>query len=147
LQAIDNDLLFIRGKTMKICKFATGLVLASTVLFGSGSISIAGERVVGVVAINYDSNNNIRNLSTSIAVGKTAAAATASIDPVTGRTATSAIGGAGRLTVTNSGTANVGYAIDPESNPQAQVTGTVTSNPVTVKSTDTNKTITVTNIP
>jgi hypothetical protein len=132
---------------MKTCKLATGLVLAFTVSCSSGSIAIAGERVVGIVSINYDSNNNIRNLSSSIAVGKTAAAATASIDTTTGRTSTSAVGGAGTLTIVNSGTENVGYAIDPDASPGTQGTGTPTLQQATVKSTDTNKTITVTNIP
>ncbi len=95
-------------------KLATGSILAATILINFGSIATADQtRRVGVVAIIYDANNNISSLASSIAIGKNAAAGTASI--VGNEAATSAVGGAGILTVTNPNTVNVGYSFVPES--------------------------------
>jgi hypothetical protein len=95
-------------------KLAIGSILASTILINFGSIATADQiRKVGVVAIIYDANNNISSLASSIAIGKNTAAGTASI--VGNEVATSAVGGAGILTVTNPNTVNVGYSFTPES--------------------------------
>ncbi len=94
-------------------KLATSLSLSAVVILGSGSVVRAeGTRTVGVVAIIMD-GSNVTSLSSSIAVGKTAAAGTASINGK--ETATSAIAGGGKLTVTNPGTTDVGYTLDAES--------------------------------
>ena len=79
---------------------------------GSGSISSAQTLTVGVIAINY-SGTTITSLSSAIAVGKTSAAGTASINGV--ETAASAVGGAGVLRVTNPNSTSVTYEIDAES--------------------------------
>jgi hypothetical protein len=106
-------------------KLAIGSILAATILINFGSIAIADQtRRVGVVAIIYDTNNNISSLAASIAIGKNAAAGTASI--VGNEAATSAIGGAGILTVTNQNTVNVGYSFVPESDPNL---GTISIKP------------------
>ena len=94
-------------------KLAIGSILAATILINFGSIATADQtRRVGVVAIIYDANNNISSLAASIAIGKNTAAGTASI--VGNEAATSAVGGAGTLTVTNPNTSNVGYNFEPE---------------------------------
>ena len=106
-------------------KLAIGSILLSTILINFGSIAVADQtRRVGVVAIIYDSNNNISSLASSIAIGKNTAAATASI--VGNEAATSAVGGAGILTVTNPNTANAGYIFEAESSTSL---GTSSTNP------------------
>jgi hypothetical protein len=95
-------------------KLAIGSIFASTVFINFSSAATADQiRKVGVVAIIYDANNNISSIASSIAVGKNAAAGTASI--VGNEAATSAVGGAGILTVTSPNTVNVGYTLTPES--------------------------------
>jgi hypothetical protein len=94
-------------------KLALGSILAATILIDFGSIATAAQiRTVGMVAIIYH-GGNISSLSSSIAIGKNTAAGTASI--VGNEAATSAVGGAGILTVTNPNTANVSYSFVPES--------------------------------
>jgi hypothetical protein len=95
-------------------KLAIGSIFASTVFINFSSAATADQiRKVGVVAIIYDANNNISSIASSIAIGKNAAAGTASI--VGNEAATSAVGGAGILTVTSPNTVNVGYTLTPES--------------------------------
>jgi hypothetical protein len=107
-------------------KLQIGSILASTILINFGSIATADQiRKVGVVAVIYDVNNNISSLASSIAIGKNVAAGTASI--VGNEAATSAIGGAGTLTVTNPNTPNVGYSFDPESTSNLGTISTVPS--------------------
>jgi hypothetical protein len=102
-------------------RLAIGSIFASTILINFGSIATADPiRKVGVVAVIYDVNNNISGLASSIAIGKNAAAGTASI--VGNEAATSAVGGAGTLTVTSQNTPNVNYRFEPEA----------TSNPGTI---------------
>jgi len=97
---------------MKISlKLAISLMFVAGVA-GSGSISSAQTLTVGVIAINY-SGTTITSLSSAIAVGKTSAAGTASINGV--ETAASAVGGAGVLRVTNPNSTSVTYEIDAES--------------------------------
>lgn len=90
-----------------------GALFAATVLINFSAAATADQiRKVGVVAIIYDANNNISSLASSIAIGKNVAAATASI--VGNEAATSAVGGAGILRVTNQNTVDVGYELTPE---------------------------------
>jgi hypothetical protein len=111
-------------------KLAIRSILAATILINFGSIAIADQtRRVGVVAIIYDGNNNISSLAASIAIGKNAAAGTASI--VGNEATTSAIGGSGILTVTNPNTINAGYTLVPESSSSL---GTSSTNPGISKS-------------
>jgi hypothetical protein len=128
-----NTSIIDREKTMKIPfrlailrwrGFASGSILASSILINFGDIATADQiRKVGVVAVIYD-GANISSLASSIAIGKSAAAGTASI--VGNEAATSAVGGAGILTVTNRDTTNVGYSFEPES---ASSLGTVSTVP------------------
>lgn len=107
-------------------KLAMSVLFASTVLINFSSAATADQiRKVGVVAIIYDANNNISSLASSIAIGKNAAAATASI--VGNEAATSAVGGAGVLTVTNPNTVNVGYELTPESTTSLSIPATTPS--------------------
>ncbi len=95
-------------------KLAIGAFFASTVFINFSSAATADQiRKVGVVAIIYDANNNISSIASSIAIGKNVAAGTASV--VGNEAASSAVGGAGILTVTNPNTVNVGYELTPES--------------------------------
>jgi hypothetical protein len=111
--------------------FASGSILASTILINFGSFATADQiRKVGVVAVIYD-GANISSLASSIAIGKNAAAGTASI--VGNEAATSAIGGAGTLTVTNPNTTNVGYSFEPESTSNLGTISTVPSSATKVR--------------
>jgi hypothetical protein len=95
-------------------KLAIGSILATTILINFSSVATADQtRKVGVVAIIYDANNNISSLAASIAIGKNAAAGTASI--VGNEATTTAVGGAGILTVIDRDTPNVRYILEPES--------------------------------
>ena len=128
---------------MKISlKLAIGLMFVAGVA-GSGSIASADQtRAVGVVAINY-SGTTITSLSSAIAVGKTAAAGTASINGV--ETAASAIGGAGVLRVTNPNSTSVTYEIEAESAVSLGTTPTVTpsSQQLRIDSTEGTRSVTV----
>lgn len=128
---------------MKISlKLAIGLMFVAVVA-GSGSIASADQtRAVGVVAINY-SGTTITSLSSAIAVGKTAAAGTASINGV--ETAASAIGGAGVLRVTNPNSTSVTYEIEAESAVSLGTTPTVTpsSQQLRIDSTEGTRSVTV----
>ena len=111
-------------------KLAIGAFLASTVLINFSSAATADQiRKVGVVAIIYDANNNISSIACSIAIGKNVAAGTASI--VGNEAASSAVGGAGILTVTNPNTVNVGYELTSES---PSSLGTISTTPSITKS-------------
>jgi hypothetical protein len=126
-------------------KLAIGSILAATILINFGSVATADPtRKVGVVAIIYDANNNISSLAASIAIGKNAAAGTASI--VGNEAATSAVGGAGILTVTDPNNVNVGYILQPESSSSL---GTSSTNPGISQSTtvDSNNPQVITIIP
>jgi hypothetical protein len=106
-------------------KLAIGSILASTILINFGSVATADQtRRVGVVAIIYDANHNISSLASSIAIGKNTAGGTASI--IGNEAATSAVGGAGILTVTNQNTVNVGYSFVAESDTSL---GTISTKP------------------
>jgi hypothetical protein len=96
--------------------FATGLVLAAGALVGSGSAQAGEGGAAGGVGIKftYVTGNNtpfIRNLSSSIAVGKNGAAATARTDT---SAYTSAAGNSGALTMTDANTTALGYTLTPE---------------------------------
>lgn len=102
-------------------KLAIGSILASTISFNFGSIATADQvRKVGVVAVIYD-GANISSVASSIAIGKNAAAGTASI--VGNEAATSAVGGAGILTVTNPNT----YSFESEATSNFGTISTVPS--------------------
>lgn len=128
---------------MKISlELAIGLMLV-VVVAGAGSIAAADQsRAVGVVAINY-SGTTITSLSSAIAVGKTAAAGTASINGA--ETAASAIGGAGVLRVTNANSPNVTYEIEAESAVSLGTTPTATprSQQIRIDNTDGTRSVTV----
>ncbi len=113
------------------------------VVAASGSIASADQtRAVGVVAINY-SGTTITSLSSAIAVGKTSAAGTASINGV--ETAASAIGGAGVLRVINPNSNSVTYQIDAESAVSLGTTPTDTprSQQTRIDNTDGTRSVTV----
>lgn len=116
---------------------ATSLICWASTLLGFGAIARADQtRAVGVVAINY-SGTTITSLSSAIAVGKNSAAGTASINGT--ETAASAIGGAGKLTVTNPNTTSVTYQMDAESVASlgtTPITTTAVSQQLTVDNTD-----------
>ena len=96
-----------------LLELATGLIILTSAMIASGSLVRADQtRTVGVVAVNY-SGTTITSLSSAIAVGKTSAAGTASING--SETSASAVAGAGRLTVTNSNSTGVTYQMDAES--------------------------------
>ena len=123
-----SDLLPPLGMRIKIMKslleLATGLIFFTGVRVASGSLVRADQtRTVGVVAVNY-SGTTITSLSSAIAVGKTSAAGTASING--SETSASAVAGAGRLTVTNSNSTGVTYQMDAESAADLGITPTTT---------------------
>lgn len=117
-------------------QLVTNLIILTGVMAASGLLVRADEtRAVGVVAVSY-SGTTITSLSSAVAVGKTAAAGTASING--SETAASAFAGAGVLTVTNPNSTSVGYQMDGES---AANLGTISTAPqvsqqVTVDNTD-----------
>jgi hypothetical protein len=79
---------------MVYLQFATGLILAAAAPVASGSAAQAGEGgAAGSVSIKFTNNTDVARLSTSVAVGKSYAAATA----FTGSTdtLTSAVGAGG----------------------------------------------------
>jgi hypothetical protein len=87
--------------------------------------------------------NKVRRLSSSISVGKNGAASTARTNATD--TFTSAIGGAGTLTVTNANQASAGYALGADANlgiAQANTFGGNTST-ITVAPVNGNDTVTV----
>ncbi len=96
-----------------LLKLATSLIVLTGTMLASGSLVLADEtRAVGVVAVNY-SGTTITSLSSAIAVGKTSAAGTASINGL--ETSASAVAGAGRLRVSNIDSTGVTYQMDAES--------------------------------
>jgi hypothetical protein len=118
-------------------KLAIGAFFASTVFINFSSAATADQiRKVGMVAIIYDANNNISSIASSIAIGKNVAAGTASI--AGNEAATSAVGGAGILTVTNQNTVNVGYELTPESPTNLGTISTTPSNTTSVRITTNN---------
>lgn len=111
------DLLPPIGMRIKIMKslleFVTSLVFLTGTMLASGSLVCADEnRAVGIVAVNY-SGTTITSLSSAVAVGKTSAAGTASING--SETSASAVAGSGVLTVTNRNSTSVSYQMDGES--------------------------------
>ena len=120
--------------------FAIGSIFAATILINFSSAATADQiRKVGIVAIVYDANNNISSLASSIAIGKNVAAGTASI--VGNEAATSAVGGAGILTVTNPNTVNVGYTFTSESPSSLGTTSTTPSSSNSARITSNNPTV------
>ncbi|WP_295613746.1 hypothetical protein [Chamaesiphon sp. GL140_3_metabinner_50] len=96
-----------------LVKLATSLIFLAGTILTSGSLVHADEnRAVGIVAINY-SGTTITSLSSAVAVGKTSAAGTASING--SETSASAVAGSGVLTVTNRNSTSVSYQMDGES--------------------------------
>ncbi len=82
-------------------------------MLASSSLVHADEnRAVGIVAVNYI-GTTITSLSSAVAVGKTSAAGTASING--SETSASAVAGSGVLTVTNRDSTSVSYQMDSES--------------------------------
>jgi hypothetical protein len=124
-------------------KLAIGSILATTILINFSSVATADQtRKVGVVAIIYDANNNISSLAASIAIGKNAAAGTASI--VGNEATTTAVGGAGILTVIDRDTPNVRYILEPESSSSLGTISTAPSLSQTARVESTNpQTITI----
>lgn len=96
-----------------LLKLANSSIVLTVTLLAFGSLVRADEnRAVGIVAVSY-SGTTITSLSSAVAVGKTSAAGTASINGL--ETSASAVAGAGRLTVTNPNTTSVSYQMDGES--------------------------------
>jgi hypothetical protein len=94
-------------------ELAISLIVLTGAMLASGSLVRADEnRAVGIVAINY-SGGTITSLSSAVAVGKTSAAGTASING--SETSASAVAGSGVLTVTNRNSTSVSYQMDGES--------------------------------
>jgi hypothetical protein len=107
-------------------KLLTGVIFVAVAIFGTATIVHGGgTRAIGVIAVITDSNNNVTSISSSIAVGKTSAAGTASI--VGNETATSAVAGGGIVKITNTGTTAVGYQIDAESATELGTASTFTA--------------------
>jgi hypothetical protein len=127
-----------------LLELATGLIVLTGAMVASGSLVRADEnRAVGIVAINY-SGTTITSLSSAVAVGKTSAAGTASING--SETSASAVAGSGVLTVTNRNSTSVSYQMDGESigNLGTISTAPQISQQVTVDNIDgTNKAVTV----
>ena len=117
-------------------KFATGLVLAAGLLVASSNAAQAGEGgAAGSVSIRFGAPTvipgsptvsvpNVERLSSSVAVGKGFAAATALTGTgntaATSGTATSAVGAGGGFTLTNANSAVAVYVATPEINTVAQ---------------------------
>lgn len=119
-----------------LLKFATGLIVVTGGIVASSLLVRADEnRAVGIVAVSY-SGTTITSLSSAVAVGKTSAAGTASING--SETSASAVAGAGVLTVTNRNTTSVSYQMDGESvgNLGTISTAPQVSQQVTVNNTD-----------
>jgi hypothetical protein len=96
-----------------LLELATSLIVLTGAMVASASLVRADEnRAVGIVAINY-SGTTITSLSSAVAVGKTSAAGTASING--SETSASAVAGSGVLTVTNRNSTSVSYQMDGES--------------------------------
>jgi hypothetical protein len=90
-------------------KLAAGSFLAAAFVV-SGSAALAGEGgSAGSVAAKLGLLGNVTELSSSIATGKNAAATTGHTE--TSGTFTSAVGGAGVLTVTNANSTTAGYTV------------------------------------
>jgi hypothetical protein len=127
-----------------LLELATGLIVLTVAMATSASLVRADEnRAVGIVAINY-SGTTITSLSSAVAVGKTSAAGTASING--SETSASAVAGSGVLTVTNRDSTSVSYQMDGESigNLGTISTAPQISQQVTVDNIDgTNKAVTV----
>jgi hypothetical protein len=112
-------------------KFATGLILAAAALVASGSAALAGEGgAAGSVSIKFAGTfttlavpvgapvgtlgvvvADVSRLSTSVAVGKSFAVATARTSG--NSTSTSAIGSAGGFSISNAGTSFTATAETP----------------------------------
>ncbi len=94
-------------------KFVTSLVLTAGVLVASSSIAHAGQGgSAGSVGVKFTSATDVSSLSTSVAVGKNAAAASARTDR---NTYSSAVGGGGTVELNNAGTFElVNYAVGEE---------------------------------
>jgi P pilus assembly chaperone PapD len=124
------------------------LAILSSILVATGATSVRadGTRTVGVVAISY-TGTRIDSLSSAIAVGKNSAAATASITGT--ETAASAIGSAGRLTVTNPDTTSVSYQVEADNDLGTSNTNPVrsTSRRIDSISGGTNQAVTIMNMP
>jgi hypothetical protein len=120
--------------------FATSLVLAAGALLASGSIAHAGEGAsAGSVGVKFNNALSeikvgeatikaptVRSISSSVAVGKNAAAATARTSRTDGAYS-SAIGNGGELDVTNADNINVGYETKVEANVGKEQKNTLTN--------------------
>jgi hypothetical protein len=104
-------------------KFAAGLVLVAGALVASGNAAQAGEGgAAGSVSILFGaptvgappSAANVARLSSSVAVGKSFAAATSLTSVVNQTTATSAVGAGGGFTLFNANNPEAVYFAIPE---------------------------------
>jgi hypothetical protein len=96
-------------------KLVAGCFLAATAFVVSGSAALAGEGgAAGSVSAKLSGVGNITGVSSSIAVGKNAAATTGHTNGT--ETFTSAVGGAGVLTVTGANTTAAGYGVAADTN-------------------------------
>jgi hypothetical protein len=92
-------------------KFATGLILAAAALVASGSAAQAGEGgAAGSVSIKFTNNTEVARLSTSVAVGKSYAVATAFTSG--NDTLTSAVGAGGGFVLDQANLATASFTSD-----------------------------------
>ncbi len=96
-------------------KLTASLVLTIGAIIATSKLAAAGEgRAAAAVAVYLNENNIITGISTSIAVGKNDANATALVDG--GNTFTSAVGSAGVIILTDPDRPNASYKVgtDPD---------------------------------
>ena len=99
-------------------KFATGLVLAAVLVAGTNPARAGEGGAAGSVSIRFAGTTGaiVDRLSSSVAIGKGFAAATALTETgVNGTTATSAVGSGGGFTLTNANQAGAAYSATAES--------------------------------
>jgi len=97
-------------------KFATALVMAAVLLAGTNPAQAGEGGVAGSVSVRFGAAAGIVDrLSSSIAVGKVSAVATALTEiAVGGTTATSAVGSGGGFTLTDANKVTAAYVAIPE---------------------------------
>ena len=98
-------------------KFATGLVLAAVLVAGTNPAQAGEGGAAGSVSIRFAGTTGgiVDRLSSSVAIGKGFAAATALTETgVNGTTATSAVGSGGGFVLTNANASGAAYSATAE---------------------------------
>lgn len=98
-------------------KFATGLVLAAVLVAGTNPARAGEGGAAGSVSIRFAGTTGaiVDRLSSSVAIGKGFAAATALTETgVNGTTATSAVGSGGGFVLTNANASGAAYSATAE---------------------------------